>query len=78
VHKQTLCCLIITPDFTPKSQTYLLHVRGFTPVNKKSDYLEVGHILHGDHFVMGDLLLALLRTYEKQLTLGLIHATAIC
>ncbi|KIK91426.1 hypothetical protein PAXRUDRAFT_86537, partial [Paxillus rubicundulus Ve08.2h10] len=35
IHKQSVCRLIISPDFTPKAQTCLLCIRGFTPVNKK-------------------------------------------
>ncbi|KAG2091941.1 hypothetical protein BD769DRAFT_1679203 [Suillus cothurnatus] len=77
VHKQSVCRLIISPDFTPKSQSRLFRVRGFLPVNKRSGNVEAGNFLHGDHFLTGDLFLALLRTHSKTLALALLQATAI-
>ncbi|KAG2131051.1 hypothetical protein DEU56DRAFT_757676 [Suillus clintonianus] len=77
VHKQTVCRLIITPNFTPKSQVRLLHVRGFTSVNKKADVDEVSNILHGEHFVTGDLFLTLICSQGKVLSLALTRATSI-
>jgi hypothetical protein len=77
VHKQTVCHLIITPNFTPKLQVHLLHVQGFMSVNKKADVDEVSNILHGEHFITGDLFLTLIRTQSKVLSLALAHATSI-
>lgn len=77
IHKQSICRLVITPNFTAKSQSRLLRVRGFSPVNKHLNDVEVGHILRGDNFLTGDLFLTLVRTHNKLLTLALVQATAI-
>ncbi|KAF8834451.1 hypothetical protein BDN67DRAFT_1016493 [Paxillus ammoniavirescens] len=77
VHKQSICHLIILPNFTPKSQVCLLHVCGFTPVNRRLGDMEIGHILRGDQFVIGDLFLTLLHTQEKIMALCLLRATQI-
>ncbi|KAG2057395.1 hypothetical protein BDR06DRAFT_878184, partial [Suillus hirtellus] len=77
IHKQSICCLVITPNFIAKSQSQLLHVCGFSPVNKHLNDVEVGHILHGDNFLTGDLFLTLVRTHNKLLTLALVQATTI-
>ncbi|KAG1744936.1 uncharacterized protein EDB91DRAFT_1080471 [Suillus paluster] len=65
VHKQSVCRLIITPNFTPKSQAWLFRVRGFSSVNKRFDDVEINHVLHGDQFLTGDLFLTLIRTTNK-------------
>lgn len=77
VHKQSVCHLIISPNFTPKFQSRLFHVCVFSPVNKRPGDVEVGNFLHGDHFLTGDLFLALLRTHSKTLALALLRATTI-
>ncbi|KAG2131071.1 hypothetical protein DEU56DRAFT_740233 [Suillus clintonianus] len=78
VHKASVVHITITPDFTPKAQTRLLCVRGFTPVNKDfENTMEVGQLLHSDQFVTGDLFITLLRTSMKSLALALVRATTI-
>ncbi|KAG1741482.1 uncharacterized protein EDB91DRAFT_1248037 [Suillus paluster] len=77
VHKQSVCRLIITPNFTPKSQARLFRVQGFLSVNKRFDDVEIDHVLHGDQFLMGDLFLTLIRTTNKVLSLALVRATSI-
>ncbi|KAG2129459.1 hypothetical protein DEU56DRAFT_915172 [Suillus clintonianus] len=77
VHKQSICRLIITPNFTPKSQVQLLRVRGFTSVNKKVNDAEVGNVLCGSYFITGDLFITLMRTPNKIMTLALVRATVI-
>ncbi|KAG0694087.1 hypothetical protein DFH29DRAFT_815714, partial [Suillus ampliporus] len=61
VHKASVVRITITPDFTPKAQTRLLRVHGFTPVNKNfEDAMEVGQLLHSNQFITGDLFITLL------------------
>ncbi|KAF9235510.1 hypothetical protein BU15DRAFT_64772 [Melanogaster broomeanus] len=77
VHKQSVCCLIISPEFTPKSQLRLLRVHGFTPINQQFDGIEPGRLLHGDYFVVGDIFLTFVWTQEKVLALTLMRCTQI-
>ncbi|KAG1747471.1 hypothetical protein EDB19DRAFT_1905610 [Suillus lakei] len=59
------------------SQLHFLRVRGFTSVNKSADVDEVSNILHGKHFITGDLFLTLIHSQGKVLSLVLAHATSI-
>ena len=77
VHKQSVCHLILTPDFSPKSTVWLLRVQGYTSANKRLNDIEMGQILHGDHFVVGDVFLSLVRTHNKALGLAFICSTHI-
>jgi len=77
VHKQSICRLLITPDFSPKSTVRLLRVRGYTSVNKRLSDLETGHLLHGNNFVIGDVFVSLIRTHNKALALAFICSTHI-
>ena len=77
VHKQSVCRLLITPDFSPKSTVRLLHVCGYTSVNKRLSDLETGHLLHGDNFVVGDVFVSLVCTHNKALALAFIRSTHI-
>ena len=77
VHKQSVCRLLITPDFSPKSTVRLLRVHGYTSVNKRSSDLETGHLLRGDNFVIGDVFVSLVCTHNKALALAFVRSTHI-
>lgn len=77
VHKQSVCHLIITRDFSPKSTTRLLCVRGYTFANKRVDDLETGHIIRGNQFIVGDVFVTLVQTRGKELGLTFVHSTYI-
>jgi hypothetical protein len=48
IHKQSVCRIVISPDFTPKSHDRLMHVCGFTAINKSSHAFDTACILHGN------------------------------
>jgi len=78
VHKQSVCRLIITRDFSPKSTMRLLHVRGYTSANKRVDDLETGHIIRGDQFVVGDVFVTLVQTRSKELGFAFVRCESKC
>jgi hypothetical protein len=77
IHKQSVCHILISPHFTPKSFDRLMHVRGYTHIHKATALPNPDNILHGDKVLVGDLFITFVWTQDKQLTLALLCSTAI-
>ncbi|KAI6007521.1 hypothetical protein F5J12DRAFT_892402 [Pisolithus orientalis] len=75
--KSTICHVVISPNFTMKSHDCLLHVCGFSPVNKSNSGMQSGNLLQGDKFVVGDLFVTLICTQAKVMVIALTHCTLI-
>ncbi|KAI6157457.1 hypothetical protein BKA82DRAFT_4346548 [Pisolithus tinctorius] len=76
-HKSTICHVVTSPNFTAKSHDCLLHVHGFSPVNKNNSGMQSGNLLRGDKFVVRDLFVTLIHTQAKVMAIALTHCTSI-